>query len=256
MSETIVYEQPLNERIRGFLRLEYLFEIIKQRREGITQLDTRDTINAMIDVIELLSRSDIKSDLIKELERHVNTLSILVDNPSVDQNQLNSILKDIHLYLGRLHDPEFQPGKLFSRHELITSVKQRSVITGGSCNFDLPSYHFWLHKSVESKNNLIEQLYDDFSVINKSIQLCLHILRNSASADTALAKSGFFQKNIDSNLDCQLIRIELDHNSLVYPEISAGKHRFSIRFMAQDNPELRSAQTNTDVDFILHCCIV
>ncbi len=255
MQKHIIYEQPLNERIRTFLRLEFLFDTIKQRRDGTTQIDSRDTIEAMIDVIELLSRFDIKRELIKELERHINSLTLLVENPNVDQKQLNTFLTEIHQHLSRLHDPGFQPGKLFSKHELLVSVKQRSVITGGCCNFDLPNYHHWLNKPVATRMELMDELYTDIEVLDKSIILSLHILRNSSSPTDETAESGFFQKNIGPKLFCRMLQIILPKDSDCYPEISAGKHRFSIRFMKQDNTAERPTQTDDDVEFKLSCCL-
>ena len=255
MSNYITYEQPLNEKVRSFLRLEFLFDVYEQKRLGKGLLDARETIYSLIDVIDLLSRSDIKSDLIKELENHQNTLSLLSKNPNVDQEQLNLLLNDIHHLLSILHNPEYQPGKSFNSHDLMQSVKQRKVITGGGCNFDLPNYHHWLSKPYETRTHLIDELYSDFSPVDKSIRLCLHILRNSSSPTNELAKNGFFQKNLDSNINCHLLQIKIDEASNCYPEISAGKHRISIRFMNQDDTRNRPKQVTYDVNFKLLVCI-
>ncbi len=255
MQKSIIYEQPLNERIRTFLRLEYLFDIIHERSSGTSIQDTRDTIKTILDVIDLLSRSDIKSELIKELERHLGLLKNLFNNPNVDHNQLSSLLDDLNEQLEQLHGYDIHPAKLFANHELITSVKQRSMITGGGCNFDLPNYHYWLNLPLKTRNELINGMCSELSNFEKSVNLCLYILRNMNSPTNEIATSGFFQKNLDPSVNCYLLRIILDNDVNYFPEISAGKHRFSIRFMTQEIFENRPQQIKQDVDFQLICCL-
>jgi len=77
-----VYEQPLNERIRCFLRLEYLFHSVALSMRGETQWDARNAVAGLIDITDQLSRADIKGELIKEIERHIAILNALRNNPN------------------------------------------------------------------------------------------------------------------------------------------------------------------------------
>ena len=141
MSAKITYEQPLNERVRTFLRLEFLFDLAQHHVTGSGYWDSRLTLGSILDVIDLLGRSDVKTELIKELERHANTLSALKTNPGVDRGRLDSILTEINSYLNELRDPACQPGLTLRRDELVSAIRQRNAIPGGTCNFDLPGYH-------------------------------------------------------------------------------------------------------------------
>ena len=256
MNNEISYEQPLNERVRTFLRLEFLFNIVRERQNCESELDSRETINATLDIVDLLSRSDLKSELIKELEKHAATLSALRDNPNVDQHRLHGILGDLNHQLQHLHDPAYQPGSMMKKNDLITSVKQRSSMPGGSCNFDLPGYHYWLNQPHSKRLELLELVYTDLKVIGDSVELSLHMLRNSANPSNEIAEAGFFQKPIESELPCQLIRVILDHKLEMFPEISGGKHRFTIRFMQQDDTLERPIQSRENIPFQLHCCML
>ena len=238
------------------MRLEHLFSIVDYHITKDTEWDSRETLSTQLDIIDLLSRSDIKTELIKELERHSTTLDTLKKNPGVDPNRLNSILGDLTGLLELLRDSNCQPGQLLKQDDLVTSVKQRSSMPGGSCNFDLPGYHFWLNKPSHLRKNDLTIWQDDLLVIRQSISLSLHMIRNSTNPTTEYAESGFFQKPIESNLSCQLIRVILPLDSYFYPEISGGKHRFTIRFMEQTQTELRSKQAKDTVEFELHCCIL
>ncbi|MCH7695739.1 MAG: cell division protein ZapD [Proteobacteria bacterium] len=138
MSSKITYEQPLNERIRTFLRLEYLFAELDHYISAPTEWDSRNVISTLLNIIDFLTRSDIKSELIKELERHATTLATLETSPAVDNQRLHIILDEINNNLALLRDSAYQPGQSLRENEFIMSIKQRSSIPGGSCNFDLP----------------------------------------------------------------------------------------------------------------------
>ncbi len=242
--------------MRTLLRLEYLFEALAERTSGSSEWDSREALNHILNITDILSRSDIKSELIKELERHSSTLNALTSNPAVDQNRLTSIMQNIAELLLQLKDKSCQPGQLIRHNDLMNSVKQRSSIPGGSCNFDLPGYHFWLNKSHNERVLQIRKLATDLQVIKDSIELAMHMIRNSTVPSEEEAENGFFQKPFDSNLSCQLVRVVLGAGSLFYPEISGGKHRFTIRFMQQEDTAQRPTQVKTNIRFQLHCCIL
>lgn len=256
MSSQIAYEQPLNERIRTFLRAEFLFDQSANYQEGNSEWDTRQCLDAMLDLTDLLGRSDVKNELGKELERHASTLSALQRNPGVDQQRLGALLRDINAHLNALRDPAFQPGLAVRKDELVTSLRQRNSIAGGACNFDLPAYHHWLHRPPAHRKRQIELWQQDLLTIRKALKLALHMIRNSTTPTRECATRGFYQKPIESNVACQLVRIVVPAEFRWFPEISGGRHRFTVRFMEQGSTSDRPTQTEEDVEFELHCCIL
>lgn len=102
----------------------------------------------------------------------------------------------------------------------------------------------------------MEYWQNDLILIYDSLKLALHMIRSSATPVQERAMAGFFQKPIESNLVCQLIRVCIPSEKQLYPEISGGKHRFTIRFLEQPSTKSRPVQAQEDVDFELHCCIL
>ena len=49
-------------------------------------------------------------------------------------------------------------------------------------------------------------------------------------------------------------RLVVPVTSGVFPEISAGRHRMTIRFLERHEPNLRPQQTKRDIGFKLVCC--
>ena len=238
------------------MRLEFLFKQFEHHSSGMTEWDVRSALNTLLDINDLLGRTDIKNELSKELDRHSNILKALDRNPAVDSERLRIILADINEYLNQLRDPTCQPGLTIKQDELVSAVKQRNAILGGSCNFDLPMYHHWLNLSATHQNKLLEQWQQDLLIIKRSVYLIVNLIRNSSNPTNETAVKGFYQKSLEQNISCQMIRILLPRDSEYYPEISAGKHRFTVRFMKQTETSARPVQANTDVQFKLHCCIL
>lgn len=254
MQTKIVYEQPLNERIRTFLRLDFLFNQIRAHIATGSLWDCRAAIIGLLDVVAVLGRSDLKKEIIKELEREASVLEALEKNPSVDHTKLNSILDDMYGLLDRLHAIEGQIGQNLRKNEFLTSISQRSSIPGGSCDFDLPQYHFWLQQSQERRMNDLQEWFNTFDAVNRSVRLLLKLIRSSSPSKREIAQGGFYQQSLDPSTPCQLIRVVIPSESPYYAEVSGGKHRFTVRFVAVLSE--KNVQSKDDVEFDLTCCII
>ena len=253
MSDTIFYEQPLNERMRSFLRLEHLFKQAAYTLRGYSIWDSRSTLTSITSILDLLSRNDLKTELLKELERQEKTLSALADLPGVDKEQLSNILKQIQTSQKNILNFDGQLGQNIRDHEILNSLRQRSSIVGGTCDFDIPYLHYWLQQPPEYRIEKLEYWLEMLELISHPISLILDITRESSTPLNTIAEAGFYQQNIDSNQPVQLIRVGLPQDSEYFPEISAGKQRFSIRFMLPQD-ENRPIQSSDDINFQLICC--
>ena len=255
MNEQISYEQPLNERIRTFLRLEHLFNKTAYTLRGFSVWDSRATIAGLLDILDILARGELKTEMLKELDRQRTSLSRLMNIPGVDAAQLNSILNQLDTAQSELHAINGQLGQSMRQNELLGSLRQRSSITGGTCNFDLPGYHYWLQQVPEKRIEVLESWFDELNAVAKPISIMLGILRESADPVSEVAEKGFFQQSLDPKTPVQLIRVNLPAESQVFPEISAGKHRFSIRFLEARGTD-RPLATEADIPFTLTCCSI
>ena len=251
----ILYEQPLNERIRSFLRLEHLFERTAHQLRGGDAWSSRDTLETIIDIMALMSRSDFKAEVIKELERHAATLDGLAQNPGVDPGRLDEVLSQVRGLLQTLRTSE-NPGSELRHNELLNAIRQRYSIPAGTCDFDLPALHFWLRNPPEQRSKELREWVSTFDALRDAISLCLRLVRESADATREIAFRGFFQQNLETSTPCQLVRVAVSADAPWYPEISAGRHRFTVRFMCPGEAQARPAQTQEDVVFNLLRCVI
>lgn len=251
---TITYEQPLNERIRTFLRLEFLFLRVDHALQKNSEIHNRECIDNLLDILSVFERSDLKSEIIKELERLLSNLSALENTPGVDRQALDSLLAELDQILDSLVINKASIGQSLRDNDFLYSIRQRSSIPGGTCDFDLPSYHFWLqHTDDETRRQQLVNWFTEFSQVRRAIDTALNLIRQSTGFQSVTAEAGFYQHSLDTNLPNQLIRIQLPKGSSFYPEISGGKHRFTVRMMHFDL-DRRSQQIEDNIDFSLSCC--
>ena len=256
MTEIHVYEQPLNEKVRAFLRLEKLFQQYAFHLQHGSDWNNRVAIDSILEILAYTTRSDIKLEVLKELERQHSRLERLSKRPQIDQSQLTSVLKNIQKRVGELQAISGQVGQDTKNVELLTAIAQKSSVPGSICDFDLPALKHWLTLPKEQRQKHIEKWFQPFGHLDRAVQLILDVLRHSAEDTEEIAENGFFQKSLDTNQAIQLLRISVPDNVLCYPEISAGKHRFSVRFMKNEDPAMRPEQCQDDVSFKLKMCAI
>ena len=256
MTETHVYEQPLNEKVRAFLRLEMLFQQYAFHLKHGSDWNNRVAIDSILEILAFTTRSDIKLEVLKELERQHTRLERLSKRPQIDQSQLTSVLKNIQKRIGELQAISGQVGQGTKNVELLTAIAQKSSVPGSICDFDLPALKHWLTLPKDRRQKHIEKWYQPFGPLDRAVQSILDVLRHSAEDTEEVAQNGFFQKSLDTNQAIQLLRISVPDNVICYPEISAGKHRFSVRFMKNEDPSIRPEQCQDDVDFKLKMCAI
>lgn len=254
MQAATVYEQPLNERVRSLLRLEFLFAQFSAVIDGESEAHSRMALVAINDILLVLSRTDLKSELVKELERQIATLNALRDMRGVDQEQLRRIIGELNYCSNQLLEVNGLIGAELRQNELLNSMRQRSSIAGGTCAFDLPLLHYWLHRPAEQRQADLKLWQQQFTVTETATGLILRLIRDCALPSQELASGGFFQKQLGGGGQYQMIRVLIDPALAVYPEISGSKHRFSVRFIRPAQHTQRAAQASDDIPFQLCIC--
>lgn len=254
MTNKITYEFPLNELIRVFIRLEQLFEQFNHFLNGASVWDKRAALNVLLDIMTIFSRNDLKSELLKELDRNGKALNRIAHSQGVDAEKLNQLLGEVSQTSKKLYASSGKIGIHVLESDLFQSIAQRSSIPGGTCSFDLPEFHYWLEQEEPIRLRDLQQWSSPFNDIRNAIDLILNLIRNSSDETREIAKAGFFQISLDRSQPYQLIKVSLDKSLRYFAEISGGKHRCTVRFMVPSHDEKRPLQSSDDVSFTLSCC--
>lgn len=237
------------------MRLELLFQQLSHFVAGNSVHDKRAAIAVMLDIFMIFSRNDLKSELLKELDRHSKILQQLANSQGVDTEKLQQILDQLNKVSKNLYHANGKIGINVMESDLFQSIAQRNAIPGGSCSFDLPAFHFWLEQDEAEQQKDLQRWIQPFENIRTAIELILNLIRQSHMPSQEVATAGFFQKSLDTSHPIQLLRVALDSDIGCFAEISGGKHRFTIRFMQPSNNENRPIQSPDDIPFLLTRCL-
>jgi len=255
VTNVITYEFPLNERIRVFIRLEHLFQQFSHFSQGNTAIDKRAAIIVLLDIMSIFRRNDLKSEILKELDRSTKTLHKVSDSDGVDSKKLQAILEDLGIISKKLYAMTGKVGINVMESDLFQSIAQRSSIPGGTCSFDLPEYHYWLEQEDSERNQDLKLWSSPFEDIRKAIGFILSFIRNSSAPTSEIARAGFHQFSLDRSQPFQLLKVTVDKAIPCFAEISGGKHRCTVRFMNPDCAEKQHVQSLDDIPFELTRCI-
>ncbi|MDD5330051.1 MAG: cell division protein ZapD [Sulfuricella sp.] len=248
----IIYDHPLNERVRTLLRLEDLYAKVKHFSAQSQQMEHHAALLILFEIQEVACRADLKSDLLQELERQKHTLEALRNNPAISEQALNEVLLDIDNVAGSLHAMSGKVGQHLRENEWLMSIKQRTSIPGGVCEFDLPSYHFWLNQDEALRRQDLASWLAPMLPIRDGMAIVLRMLRDSGKSSRHTATHGAYQQML-SGRAAQMLRISVAQSLPCFPEISANKYAINIRFTALGGTQ-KPRGCNVDVEFGLTLC--
>jgi cell division protein ZapD len=248
----IQYEYPFNERIRTLLRLEDLFDRLEIFLAQSHPTSHHVALVTMFEILDVAGRADLKSDLLQELERQRQTLSTLRGNGAVDQGRLEGILTDIEQATHALYDAPGKAGQHLRDNDWLTSIRSRSIIPGGTCEFDLPSYHAWLSRPVEQRLVDLTAWVGPLMPLRRCFAIVLRLLRESGHSMQVVAAQGGYQQMLGGK-SYQMLQVRLDESLGAIPETSANKYMIWVRFTAQDG-DMRPRPIDIDVPFELVLC--
>jgi len=251
---TVVFEQPLSERMRTFLRLDFLYNQALHHNETGSEWGSRAAVASLIDILAIITRSDLRSDALKEIERQLSLLGEYQAKPGVDPKRLESFIGN----LGRLRADLMASGVACQQplrdSEFLNAIKHRSAIPGGTCDFDLPAYLYWLSEPGETRTHAFSQWLATLRPLCDAVAELLWLTRQFGRTRRECAQAGSFTITFDRDNPLQLLRIALPADSGLYPEVSGSHHRCNVRFLKWKGLSERAVQTSEDVPFALTTC--
>jgi len=248
----IIYEYPFNERIRTLLRLEDLHEKFTYFLNQEHALQHHVALSTIFEMMEVAGRADLKSDLLQELERQKQTLLGYRSHPNVQAEALDSILAELEQVTSALVSSQSRAGQNIRENEWLMSIRGRTIIPGGACEFDLPSYHAWQQRPSSQRFADIANWFAPLSPLFGALGLALRLLRDSGRALSLSAQTGSYQQMLQGKV-YQMLRLKVEASRGAIPEISANKYMLWVRFTSQDG-DLKPKPFEEDVPFELTLC--
>jgi cell division protein ZapD len=216
-------------------------------------LDHHFALITLFEILEVASRPELKSDVLKDLDRQKQVMNGYRGNPAISEQALDLIVDQLETNFEALNALAGKIGSSLGENDFLNSLKSRVVIPAGTCEFDLPAYHAWQHSDATKRQADLHQWSACFVPISKSIQMLLKMLRDSGSAQKVMATAGQLQQNLPQGRTFQLLRLRIDPSLNLVPEISCNRLLVVIRLMQQQT-DGRLVASAEDTAFEMTLC--
>jgi len=240
------FEHPLNEKTRIYLRVEALLNQMEQASQFGDDIQHQLFFRSLFDLLEIFEQIQLKSELAKDVEKQRQVYRNWLNVEGVDQEMLQSLLSEVdHAHRSLMGAERF--GQSLKEDRFLSAIRQRFNLPGGSCCFDLPALHYWLHLPLEQKIQDARQWIKPLQPLADALKLWLKLTRETGSFRNREAKAGFYQSDAE---EANILRLSIPLEYGVYPMISGHKNRFAIKFI-----EFNSGQASTqNIEFDLAVC--
>lgn len=249
----ILYEYPFNERIRTYLRLEHLFLRLTELVSRDEALDHHYALTTLFEIMDVGARADLKSDVLKDLDKQKHILDGYRGNPAIAESVLDVVISQLARCFLALSSLPGKAGQSLTENDWLMSIRSRVGIPGGTCEFDLPAYYAWQHKPGAQRRTDLQRWTSTLTPLADSIHVLLQLLRDSGAPQKVIANGGQFQQNLPQGRTFQLLRLALDPSLGLIPEISGNRLMVSIRLMRHGDDD-RLHACSDDAAFELTLC--
>jgi len=247
----ILYEYPFNERIRTLLRLEDLFDKFTYFVGQPHAYMHHTALVTLFEILDVAGRADLKADLLQELERQRHVLMAFRSNPDISEDALNTVLQKIERIQQALIKTQGKPGQTLRDNEWLMNVRSRTIIPGGACEFDLPSYYAWQQRPSEQRKADLDQWVGPMLPLCEAMAMVLHLLRESGQSSALTATQGGYQQMLGGK-HYHMLQVRIAAEQEAIPEISANKYMLWIRFTRLDgSPKPKTVERDIPFELIL-----
>ncbi|MDT0583274.1 MULTISPECIES: cell division protein ZapD [Alteromonadaceae] len=246
-----IYEFPLCEKVRNYLRLEQLFKQLDHTSEFDSEYESLYFFDVLFTLLDLLERLDIRTDFIRDIDVHEKNLVHWSKHPNIDSAALEQTLKKLHQLLSELKRTN-KLGSSLKDDRFLASIRQRFSIPGGAMSFDLPHLFCWLKQAKAVREKDIHMWVQQLGLVRQNITLLMQFLRERNQYEQVVANNGFYQGVVTDKID--LIRLRCANSEGYYPVLSGNKYRYGIRFMHLVPEEGSSGSVSDNINFEIACC--
>jgi len=227
----ILYEYPFNERIRTYLRLEHLLQRLSELVQRSHPLDHHFAIQTLFEILDVGARSDLKSDLLKDLDKQKQLFNSYRGNPAISEAALDQFIARLDACYTTLVDDTGRIGHALTENDWLMAIRSRISIPGGTCEFDLPAYHDWQHRPDAQRQQELAGWVQELAPLASPVHLLLGLLRETGVPQKVMAVAGQYQQNLPQGRTFQLLRLWVDPSLELVPEISGNRLLFSVRLL-------------------------
>lgn len=235
------------------LRLEHLFRRLERLVARDDPVDHHFALVTLFEIMDVAARADLKSDLLKELERHRNQLMGYRGNPQIAEAVLDEVIGRVDRVYDGLNQLQGKAGQVLANNDWLMSIRSRVSIPGGTCEFDLPSYYAWQQHDAARRRADLAGWTGTLAPLAAALATLMGLLRESGVPQRTVAPGGQYQQSLPQNKTYHLLRVRVGDEQGVVPEISGHRLMVMVRMMRPD-ADSRLRPVGEDVPFELTLC--
>ncbi len=249
MNDYIIYEQPITENVRNFLKCEYLDEKFNCAVKQHDMWAIKSSISTLIEMSDFVFRINIKIELLKDLEKNLLLLDTLKKSNSIELINYDKFYTEIQTYIQKLNNTNSSPSKSITDNDFLMQIKSKLHIPAGDNFFDMPSY---LNFLSSNKTFILENIYNwytPFKPIFMSSILLLDFKRTISKFKYFSSNDSFFEMKLDKSDKTDLVRIKLEKNINIYPDISVNPQNINVMFKTSYGENRQSKPIEENLNF-------
>ena len=150
-NQVSLYEEPVQEKIRKFIKIEFLLNKIYYFKGKDDKSENYIALLALCELYEILSRSDIKSELIREIETQNSYFQSIKEMPQADSSKLNSVLEKQNILLKLIYSNEVNYLDHLGRDILFKTILKNCFTQLQPASID-----FWLSRDILIRETQID----------------------------------------------------------------------------------------------------
>ena len=255
-STGILYEFPLRDATRLFLRLEVLAQQLKQARGHRGPERNRIAAHAVLSALDLVFREDLRAHLLQQIYYLQRNYEILRAREDIRQDGLKAILTELEQFRQELAQLKASEVRTLRFDPMLSALRQRDSVTDAAMAVDLPMYQWWLHSPDERCRDDIERWTETFQPLLDANRMFLTLLRQRGEYRDCSASQGGFTASITLGHELWMVRVALAAEIPCFPQVSgtSDSSKIHVRFFKTPSGKEGPEPYRDDFPFKLAVC--
>ncbi|KTC86799.1 cell division protein ZapD [Legionella brunensis] len=244
LDDTITFQLATHYLPKIALRLEYLYQTIKEGSDEAHPVIHHYALKNVIEIIKLIEKPELKSRFLKELMRIEHAL--IKTNTVISEtlhrelyNQIQILTHVVGRFGGDIHNNPF-----------LQSIRITQSTHSNDCEMYSPQLLLWLESAPALRQADLTNWLKNLKALHSTVELYLSLLRDSAEFDKIDMFNGFYQRPLPPKTSCHLILLRIEKSFGIVPRMQLCHYGLSLR-LCEIGTMREVRETNAKLDLAI-----
>jgi len=251
-----LYEFPLRDSIRLFLRLEVLDRQLAAAANHRNGELNRTAVHVVLSMADLVFREDLRAHLLQQIYYLQRNYKVLRAREDIRQENLKALLDELEQFREELVQLKASTGRNLRFDPLISALRQRDSVTDAAMAVDLPVYQWWLQAPPERCREDFLKWVEAFGPLLNANRKFLALLRERGEYHNCEADQGSFVASITRDQELWMVRIGIPKGIPCFPQASGASDsgKIHVRFLETPSSDTAGELYRPKFAFMLAVC--